>query len=106
LLTRVLLKYVEGNVLMRTGNDITRRHKNLLDSIKAYIDHNFYEPIRLDALATKFNVSPYYVSHEFKRRYGYSPMDYLIKRRLGEAQSLLTTDEGGCEKITSIAYRV
>ncbi|MBJ3109898.1 myo-inositol utilization transcriptional regulator ReiD, partial [Salmonella enterica subsp. enterica serovar London] len=94
------------DVLLRTGNDAIQRHENLLDSIKSYIDRNFYEPIRLDTLATKFNVSPYYVSHEFKRRYGYSPMDYLIKRRLGEAQSLLTTDEGGREKITSIAYRV
>lgn len=106
LLTQVVLKYIEGNVLLRTGNDAIQRHENLLDSIKSYIDRNFYEPIRLDTLATKFNVSPYYVSHEFKRRYGYSPMDYLIKRRLGEAQSLLTTDEGGREKITSIAYRV
>ncbi|MEA7538876.1 cytosine permease, partial [Salmonella enterica subsp. enterica serovar Virginia] len=42
-----------------------QRHENLLDSIKSYIDRNFYEPIRLDTLATKFNVSPYYVSHEF-----------------------------------------
>lgn len=106
LMTRALLKYIEGNVLMRSDSEFIQRNENLLDSIKSYIDLNFYEPIRLDTLALKFNVSPYFVSHEFKRRYGYSQMDYLIKRRLGEAQSLLTTDEGGREKITSIAYRV
>jgi AraC-like DNA-binding protein len=106
LLIRAVLKYIEGNVLMRSDSEYIQRNENLMDSIKNYIDLNFYEPIRLDTLALKFNVSPYFVSHEFKRRYGYSPMDYLIKRRLGEAQSLLTTDEGGREKITSIAYRV
>ncbi|MDI5829685.1 hypothetical protein MJN51_37595, partial [Salmonella enterica subsp. enterica serovar Kentucky] len=42
-----------GNVLLRTGNDAIQRHENLLDSIKSYIDRNFYEPIRLDTLATK-----------------------------------------------------
>lgn len=106
LLTRVLMTYIEGNVLLRSAEDYIQRDESLLDSIKNYIDRNFYEPIRLETLADRFNVSPCYVSHEFKRRYGYSPMDYLIKRRLGEAQSLLTTDEGGREKITSIAYRV
>lgn len=106
LLTRVLLKYIEGNVLLCIDNDETARNDNLLDVIKNYIDLNFSEPIRLETLASKFNVSPWFVSHEFKRRYGYAPMDYLIKRRLGEAQSLLTTDDGGREKITSIAYRV
>ncbi len=106
LLTRVLLKYIEGNVLLCVDNDEIARNDNLLDVIKNYIDLNFSEPIRLETLASKFNVSPWFVSHEFKRRYGYAPMDYLIKRRLGEAQSLLTTDDGGREKITSIAYRV
>ncbi|MFZ3711493.1 myo-inositol utilization transcriptional regulator ReiD, partial [Salmonella enterica subsp. enterica] len=79
-LTQVVLKSIEGNFLLSTGNDAIQRHQNLLDSIKCYIDRNFYEPIRLDTLATKFNVSPYYVCHEFTRRYAYSPMDYLIKR--------------------------
>ncbi|TCT88537.1 AraC family transcriptional regulator [Gibbsiella quercinecans] len=105
-LMKVLLAYIDSNILPQPDGRAARRGESLPACIKNYIDLNFHEPIRLETLALRFNVSPFYVSHEFKKRYGYSPMDYLIKRRLGEAQSLLTTAEGGHEKITSIAYRV
>lgn len=114
-LMRVLLCYIDSNVLLtQEGNRLgISRHLQqdftLLVSVKTFIDDNFHEPIRLDALAKKFRVSPFYISHEFKKRYGYSPMDYLIKRRLGEAQTLLiTADEGGNldKNVTEIAYHV
>lgn len=105
-LMQVLLEYIDSNVLFMTDAKAQPRNESLPECIKAFIDQNFQEPLRLETLSARFNVSPFYVSHEFKKRYGYSPMDYLIKRRLGEAQSLLTTAEGGREKITSIAYRV
>lgn len=48
------------------------------------------------------------MAHEFKKSYGYSPVAYLIKRRLREAQTLLTTatNDGMFERITDIAYLV
>ncbi|WP_410429683.1 helix-turn-helix domain-containing protein [Metabacillus litoralis] len=48
-------------------------------------------------------MSQYYISHAFKRTTGYSPMQYVIRRRIGEAQSyLFSTDK----TVTEIAYIV
>ncbi|QTF10819.1 AraC family transcriptional regulator [Brenneria izadpanahii] len=106
-LTQVLLDYINGNILVTIDDSVDPQSDTLPASIKNFIDQHYHEPILLGTLARKFRVSPYYISHEFKRAYGYSPMDYLIKRRLGEAQILLTTAEGkAMENITEIAYRV
>lgn len=114
-MTRVLLNYIDNNVLlMQTPSPPPEKQNRPLQdftlpaSVKMFIDDNFHEPIRLEALAQKFRVSPFYISHEFKKRYGYSPMDYLLKRRLGEAQTLLTTadEQGTLDSITNIAYQV
>ena len=39
------------------------------------------------------NISPYYLSHVFKEMSGYSPMQYLLRRRIGEAQTLLISTD-------------
>lgn len=61
--------------------------------IKAYIDENFSEPITLQSMSTDLHISPYYLSHVFKQMSGYAPMQYLLKRRIGEAQTLLITTD-------------
>lgn len=107
-LTRVLLDYIDNNVLPMREAHCPPQDYTLTASVKAFIDDNFHKPIRLEALAQRYRVSSFYISHEFKKRYGYSPMDYLIKRRLGEAQTLLTTADrlGSATSITDIAYQV
>lgn len=113
-ITLVLLNYITSNVLpIQEAPRLKKKNDSVQDltlaaSVKTFIDDNFREPIRLEALAQTFRVSPFYISHEFKKRYGYSPMDYLIKRRLGEAQTLLTTadEQGALSSITNIAYQV
>ncbi|NCA98334.1 MAG: AraC family transcriptional regulator [Clostridia bacterium] len=57
--------------------------------IKAYIDQNYPDDLTLAAIAEVFHINPYYLSHLFKEQIGFSPMQYLIRRRIGEAQSLL-----------------
>lgn len=57
--------------------------------IKAYIDEHYAEPVTLQEIGNSLNVSPYYAAHVFKRDSGYSPIQYLLRRRLGEAQTLL-----------------
>ena len=39
------------------------------------------------------HISPYYLSHVFKQMSGYSPVQYLLRRRIGEAQTLLITTD-------------
>lgn len=56
-----------------------------------YIDKHFSEPISLEMLADTFHVSAGHISHTLTREYGISPVNYLISRRIGEAQWLLIT---------------
>lgn len=57
--------------------------------IKKYIDAHYMEAINLQSIGEALNISPYYLSHVFKEMSGYSPMQYLLRRRIGEAQTLL-----------------
>ncbi len=68
--------------------------------VKEYIDSHYAEELTLEALSKAVHVSPYHLSRVFKRETGYSPMQYVNHRRLGEAQVLLTTT--GCQ-VTEIA---
>lgn len=78
--------------------------KNLLAGrIKMYIDENFKADFSLQTLSETLNVSPYYAAHVFKDAVGYSPLQYALRRRIGEAQTLLITTD---LPITQIAGRV
>ena len=59
--------------------------------IKDYIDRHYMEPITLQSMGEALRISPYYLSHVFKQMSGYSPVQYLLRRRIGEAQTLLIT---------------
>ena len=58
-------------------------------TIKKYIDAHYMEQITLQSISSALYISPYYLSHVFKEMSGYSPMQYVLRRRVGEAQTLL-----------------
>lgn len=62
---------------------------SLARQVHEYIDQHFREPLTLQDLGDALHASPYYLSHVFKEASGYSPMQYLTRRRIGEAQNLL-----------------
>ena len=65
----------------------------LVRRIKEHIDANYMQPITLQSMGETLHISPYYLSHVFKKKTGYAPMQYLLRRRIGEAQTLLLTTE-------------
>ena len=67
--------------------------KTLGRQVQAYIDQHFSEPLTLQDIGRALHVSPYYLSHVFKETSGYSPTQYLLRRRIGEAQNLLISTE-------------
>lgn len=75
----------------------------LLHDIKKYIDDNFAEDLSLPKISEQFFISQSYLSHLFKRKLGYSPMHYIVRRRIGEAQLLLVFTK---KSITEIASEV
>lgn len=59
------------------------------NQIKKFIDENYAEELNLQSLGASFNMSPYYLAHVFKKATGFAPIQYIAKRRLGEAQEKL-----------------
>ncbi len=71
--------------------------------VKHYIDDNYAEDLSIQLISERFHLSQSYLSHLFKRRIGFSPNQYINRRRIGEAQLLLVLSE---LSITEIATRV
>lgn len=94
---RLMLALLD-RVLTITGSTTLRLPTNpdpssLGHQVQEYIDHHYNEPITLQTLGDALHASPYYLSHVFKEHSGYSPMQYLQRRRIGEAQSLLVSTD-------------
>lgn len=78
----------------------------LADPVKQtirYIQNHYREQVTLDLLAEQFNYSSRHLSMRFKRKTGYSPIDYLIKIRVSTAQNLLVRSDA---KLRDIAAEV
>ncbi|MFP4697825.1 MAG: AraC family transcriptional regulator [Eubacteriales bacterium] len=67
----------------------TQSYPELIRDVNRYIDNHFNEKITLDFLAQKFGVSKYYLIRLFKKYTDFSPIDYLITRRITYAKELL-----------------
>ena len=65
--------------------------------VVAYINTHIAARIRIEDLARLLDLSESHFSRAFRRAFGISPHDYLARRRIELAQSLmLTTDERLC----------
>ena len=61
----------------------------LAHRVRQYLDEHHSEALTLNAVAKRLHVSEYYLAHVFKNEFGIPPMQYVMKRRIGEAQGLL-----------------
>lgn len=71
--------------------------------IKRYLDSNYSENISLDHLSALSHLNKYYLSHEFTKYYGISPMNYLSRKRIDVCKELLENTDYG---ISDIAHLV
>lgn len=62
-----------------------------LQFAKEYLDVHYAANISLDRLANRCYLNKYYLSHAFQKRFGISPIAYLLRRRLEAACQLLKT---------------
>lgn len=75
---------------------------HLLAAVRSRLDTAYDETITLAGLAQEFHVSTFHLAHAFKAAYGYAPLQYITRRRIGEAQTLLIDT---ALPITEIAIR-
>lgn len=67
----------------------TSNKQKLSEDIRNYMDKYLYTNISLKTISDEFKLSKYYIAHLYKEVTGYSPMQYVIRRRIGEAQTML-----------------
>lgn len=67
--------------------------KGKLTPVLAYIDSNYNDDISLDSLCGIAYISRPHLIRLFKETTGHTPMDYLRKRRLDAAKTLLITTD-------------
>lgn len=87
----------------RTSDAPHMEEMPLAEKIRTYIDYNYTSNFSLADLAESLHISRYHASHIFSETYGVSIIHYRTLRRIGEAQSLLTSSD---ESITRIASNV
>ena len=71
-------------------------------AVKRYLDSSYSQPITLDDLASVSHLNKYYLSHEFVKYYGISPISYLNRRRIEVCKELLETTDYGISDIAHL----
>ncbi|MDO4617847.1 MAG: AraC family transcriptional regulator [Lachnospiraceae bacterium] len=106
LLRAVLVKtlaVVAKRTETRTEEDRRPEEDSILGQrIKKYIDENYMESMSLQTISEALHISSYYIAHVFKEMSGYSPMQYLLRRRIGEAQTLLISTDHSISDIAGM----
>lgn len=74
----------------------------LANRIRQYIATHFTEPITLEEIGNELHVSPFYAAHVFKSITGFSPIQYMIRCRIGEAQNLLISTDFNATQIAAL----
>lgn len=67
--------------------------------IVAYIDEHYREPLTMKQLSEALHLSESYISHVFREMIGCPPMQYILRKKIGEAQTLLISTEDSISRI-------
>lgn len=101
--TQALLEIVWRSIYHERNQQEGKTPYYLGQKIKEYIDEHYHEPISIKNICQDLGLSESYVSHTFKDMLGYSPMQYALRCKIGEAQTLLISTD---YSITEIAHMV
>lgn len=82
-----ILRYLHGSSAQDAGN------ASYIDQITSYINENIGRRITLEELARTASLSSFHFSRRFKRDTGYSPVEYVNRKKLDYAKTLLIRTE-------------
>lgn len=81
------------------------RGEDLPKQIKKYLDEHYREPLKIPELAARFYVSEGYLSRRFKEHTGYTVNEYILSKRMGQAQKMLLFEDRSIKDIAlSVGY--
>ena len=87
-----LLLSLNRKLYAQTHENI-KKESSMYQNLLSYIDDNLEEDLTLDAIASHFYVSKYYVSHVFKDNTGMSVHQYILKKRLNACKNAMLSEE-------------
>jgi len=93
-----LLLYLNRLLYERHHRSASRDNRDVCDMLIDYIENHLDEDLSLDALAGRFFVSKYYLSHLMKDNLGISLHQYITKKRLAACRAAILNHE----KITEV----
>lgn len=105
-MSEVILTFLRENIFQKSIKNGKEDNKiPIVREIKQYIDSHFSEDFKLKDLKEqdKWPINEYYFAHKFKELYAYSPIEYIQRRRIGEAQTMLINTD---LSLTAIALQV
>ena len=94
-LRMLLLPFLGNRILQENIMANTKRFSAVLQ----YLDHHYSGRISLRELAAMSHLSPQRFSSEFQRSFGIGIKQYLVQKRITEAQRLLLTTKYGIKEI-------
>ncbi len=77
--------------------------QELIVQVEKYIDTYYARELSIERLSQRFFVSSYHLAHLFKRYTGYTIKQYILRRRIGEAQVRLYET---ADSVSDIAHAV
>ena len=85
LLTYELLQSRERHSVIHTRTSASAT----ANRVRRYLDMHYREALTLEQISKDLHINAYYLSHAFKNEFGVPPIQYTMRRRIGEAQGLL-----------------
>ncbi len=95
-LTDLLTICITTNLVI---NNATSPITDKLQQVRNYINHNYNQKIPLEDLSSKFFISKFYLSREFKKVFGITIIDYITNMRVTAAKELLRFTDKSIEEI-------
>lgn len=95
---RILLYLIKA----KSKKEFTDPLTETLHLLRCYIENNFTKDFTIDELAAFSGVSKYYLIREFKKKTGYTPIDYIIELRITNAKSLLADTTLSIQEIAQL----
>lgn len=90
---RALVETLSSNLPASLGEHISYKEYHHLNRVREYIDQNYNKNLSLEDTADRFHINPYYLAHKFKDITGLPFRQYIINRRMGEAEKLLLFED-------------
>lgn len=95
---RIFREYFD--LMLKSGRS---KNENLIGEIKEYVKNHCTDIIKISDVASRFHISPSYLSRLFKNIHGATFIDFLVNCRLEKAKELLLGSDAKIYEVSSLA---